>query len=282
MSECKLKNVFTRSLNSGGSCREARLNYLVSGLAVDGEDPGAEALALVRETAPDEVDGARLDRVTLTKSHGNGLFEVQAAYEQSATDRQSRKRIGEKLWLFDTTGGRENVLHGTLIRSGAPAGSGTPPDPGSLINWNGRNGSAFQVRGVSKIIPSMHECCIVVRRNSDLTGHFRRTVMGLTGCVNSKSFHSWEPGEVLFLGASGGVPFRNDQGVLLVEVTYRFAVRKNADDLHYAGVSLGRAEGWQIPWSIPAPVSGGGSVGVMGAYLSAVYEKADFSPLKLE
>ena len=162
---------------------------------------------------------------------------MRAEYEQNAPDRQAKKRIGEKLWIFDTTGGREEVFHGQLLRSCAAPGE-VPPDPGDLINWNGRNGAAFQLRGVSKIVSSMRESCIAVHRESELTGSFRRRIMELTGCVNSRSFHSWEPGEVLFLGASGGVPFRNDQGVLLVEVTYRFAIRRNTADLRQEMVVL--------------------------------------------
>ena len=282
MSECKLKNVFTRSINAEGRCRTARLNYVVSGVPVELSDPGAGALELVGQTAPAEVDGAPLARISLTKSHGNGVFEVQAEYEQSAPDRQVRKRIGEKLWIFDTTGGREELFHGELLRARSAPGEASPPDPGSLINWNGRNGPAFHVRGVTKIVSSMHESCIAIHRESELTGSFRRRIMELTGCVNSRSFHSWEPGEVLFLGASGGVPFRNDQGVLLAEVTYRFAIRKNIADLQFAGVSLGKAEGWHIPWSITAPDCSGSSPRVLGAYLSSIYEKGDFSRLKLE
>ena len=282
MSECKLKNVFTRSLNAEGGCRAARLNYIVSGVPVELSDPGAGALEPVRETAPAEVDGAPLARITLTRSYGNGVFEVQAEYEQSAPDRQVRKRIGEKLWIFDTTGGREEVFHGELLRGRPGPGVASPPDPGNLIRWNGRNGAAFQLRGVSKIVSSMHESCVAVHRESELTGSFRRRIMELTGCVNSRAFHSWEPGEVLFLGASGGVPFRNDQGVLLVEVTYRFAIRRNTADLRFAGVSLGQAEGWHVPWSITSPDYAGSTPRVLGAYLSSIYEKGDFSRLKLE
>ena len=282
MPECKLKNVFTRSLNAEGRCRAARLNYIVSGVSVELSDPGAGALESVRENAPAEVDGAPLARISLTRSHGNGVFEVQAEYEQNAPDRQVRKRIGEKLWIFDTTGGREEIFHGELLRARSAPGEASPPDPGSLINWNGRNGTAFHVRGISKIVASMHESCIAVHRESELTGPFRRRIMELTGCVNSRAFHSWEPGEVLFLGASCSVPFRNDQGVLLVEVTYRFAIRRNVSDLRFAGVSLGAAEGWHVPWSISSPDYSGAAPHVLGAYLSSIYEKGDFSRLKLE
>ena len=282
MPECKLKNVFTRSIDADGGCRAARLNYIVSGVPVELSDPGAGALEPVRETAPAEVDGAPLALITLTRSYGNGVFEVQAEYEQNAPARQARKRIGEKLWIFDTTGGREEVFHGELLRARAASGEPEPPDPGDLIRWNGRNGAAFQLSGVSRIVSSMRESCIAVHRESELTGSFRRRIMELTGCVTSRAFHSWEPGEVLFLGASGSVPFRNDQGVLLAEVTYRFAIRRNVADLRFAGVSLGRAEGWHVPWSITSPDYSGDTPRVLGAYLSSVYEKGDFSRLKLE
>ena len=281
MSECRLKNVFIRSLNSGGSCRSAKLNYLVSGVSPDGDDPGADALLLARNSAPQELDGAFLSKVTLIKNHGSGLFEVQAEYEQPVSDRQGKKRLGDRTWIFDTTGGQEYVIHGKLLSSGAAPGEGAPPDPGTLINWNGKNGERFHVGGVQKIVPSMRECCIAIFRSSAIDGNFRRTLMELTGHVNEKKFHSWEPGEVLFLGASSGSPFRNDQGISLVEVTYRFAIRKNVANLNVAGVSLGKAEGWDIPWSIMHPVINGRTPTAAGVYLSSIYEKGDFSQLNL-
>lgn len=105
--------------------------------------------------------------------------------------------------------------------------------------------------------------------------------MALTGCVNSSSFHSWEAGEVLFLGASSSVPFRNDQGVMITEVTFRFAVRCNVDALEIGGVQLGTAGGWDIPWSITLPHTKGYTPITAGAYLSSIYEKGDFSVLKI-
>lgn len=105
--------------------------------------------------------------------------------------------------------------------------------------------------------------------------------MSLTGCVNDGPFHSWEPGEVLFLGASSSVPFCNDQGVMITEVTFRFAVRPNVDSLEIGGVQIGSAEGWDIPWSITLPHVRGYTPITAGAYLSSIYEKGDFSALKL-
>lgn len=281
MIQCSLKNIFTRSLNAGGSCSSARLQYIISGVPADENDPGAAALQTARSMAPDELDGAGLSRVTLIRSHGSGIYEVQAEYEQSSSDRNCRKKIGDRLWIFDTTGGRENVLHGKLLKSGSQSGTDYIPDPGSLINWNGKNGERFHAAGVSKIVPSMRESCIAVFRESDVTGRFRRRIMGLTGCVNEDSFHSWEPGEVLFLGAASSVPFRNDQGVMITEITFRFAIRRNLESLELGGVKLGAAEGWDIPWSITLPHVRGYTPVTAGAYVSSVYEKGDFSVLKL-
>jgi hypothetical protein len=281
MPECKLKNLSTRSLNSGGTCRNARLNYIVSGVAAADGDPESAALAVVRAAAPDEMDGAALARLTLIKSHGSGIFEVQAEYEQSVSDRTARKRIGDRTWLFDTTGGRENVIYGELINSISPDPSGKAPYPGPFINWNGKHGDRFQVSGTSKIVASLRESCVAVFKSSDMTASFRRTIMELTGCVNGTVFHGWQPGEMLFLGASSASPFRNNSGVMLVEVTFRFAIKNNVDSLVYAGVNLGKAGGWDVPWCITDPTVADFSPTVIGVYLSSIYKKGDFSRLKL-
>ena len=281
MLQCTLKNIYTRSLNEGGSCRSAKLNYLVSGVSADESDPGAAILQEIRNIAPHELDGAKLARVTLTQNHGGGIYEVQAEYEQSASEYQSRKKIGDRLWIFDTTGGREQVYHGRLLKKECEKGSDYLPDPGTLINWNGKNDERFHVAGSAKIVPAMRESCIAVFRNSDVTAKFRRTIMELTGCVNNAPFHSWESGEVLFLGATSSLPVRNDQNVFITEITFRFAVRRNQTDLEIGGVKMGSAEGWDIPWSITLPHLKGGKPVTAGAYLSSIYEKGDFSLLKL-
>lgn len=281
MSNCQLKNLCTRSLNAGGGCRSARLSYIVSGISPESADPGSSALAEVQKNAPAELDGAALSRISLVKSHGSGIYEVQAEYEQGVPDRAANRKIGDRFWSFDTTGGRETVFHGTLINSQAAAGTGVPPDPGTLINWNGKHGERFHVTGTPKIVPAMRECCTAVFRNSDMTRSFRRNVMELTGCVNNKSFRSWEPGEVLFLGASSGLPFRNANGTLIIEVTFRFAVRSNNIELEIGGVKLGAAEGWDVPWCIVEPDVNGRTPVTRGAYLSSIYKKGDFSSLKL-
>lgn len=281
MIQCNLKNLFTRSLNSGGSCRNARLSYLISGVSEDEKDPGAAALQAVSSTAPAELDGADLSRITLTKSYGGGIYEAAAEYERSTSDRNSRKKIGDRQWIFDTTGGREQIYHGTLLKSKGSTETDYIPDPGTLINWNGRNGEKFYAAGTTRIVPSMRESCIAVFRASDITASFRRKVMALTGCVNSSTFHSWQPGEVLFLGASSSLPFRNDNGVKITEVTFRFAVRCNVTSLEVGGVQMGAAEGWDLPWSISLPHSEGYAPVTAGAYLSSIYEKGDFSVLKI-
>ena len=281
MIQCSLQNLYTRSLNAGGSCRSARLTYLVSGIPAEEANPGPAALQEARATAPAELDGAELTRLTLIKNHGGGVCEVQAEYEQSAPEYSSRKKIGERLWIFDTTGGRENVLHGKLLKSASEDYADYIPTPGSLINWNGKNDERFHIGGTTKIVPAMRESCIAVFRESDITGRFRRNIMELTGCINSSSFHSWEPGEVLFLGASSSVPFRNDRGVFITEITFRFAVRPNRSQLKIGDVDLGSAGGWDIPWSITLPHLKGLKPVTAGAYLSSIYEKGDFSMLKI-
>jgi hypothetical protein len=219
--------------------------------------------------------------VTLVKNHGGGVFEVQAEYEHPTPEHNSGKKIGDRLWIFDSTGGRETVLHGKLLKRSSDVRSDYSPDPGSLINWNGRNDGMFHAAGTTKSVPSMRESCIAVFRNSEVTGRFRRTIMELTGCVNASVFHSWQPGEVLFLGASSNVPFRNDQGVKITEIPFRFAIRRNRESLEVGGVPMGPAGGWDIPWSITMPHLDDFKPITVGAYLSSIYEKGDFSALKL-
>lgn len=276
--ECRLSNQLTRSVNARGACRRLRLDYLVTGAGSAAADSGAAVITAVGNVAPELLDHARRRKIEIVRCSGNGTYEVAVEYELSSGSRSSGRRIGDASWSFDAAGGTARVYSGTLIRSGAPAGE-TAPDPGGAVQWNGRAGEESHVAGTEKVAPALRESCTVTFRASKVSSDFKRNIMSLTGCVNSVSFHGWEAGEVLFLGASSGAEYENENGVELIDVTYRFAVRPNRTKAEIDGLTLGSVSGWDCLWSIEKTDPRTRSRRAAGAYATRIYDSADLKKL---
>lgn len=269
--EIKLTNQFTKELNARGYCTSATLRYMVSGINDIGGSGPDSALAAVFGTAPLLVGAARRQRINLAECCGHGVYIVDAEYECNRTSprqRQEERRAGDQDWIFSSIGGREHIICGMELISTSSGTDGiTPPDPGVLINWNGRFGDAFDVAGIDIITASMRESCLMTITADELTTRFCRRIGELTGKVNSSTFHGWSKHEVLFVGASTGIAYYNDENDKLIDVMYDFAIRPG--------------EGWDYHWDITLADPLSRSVSVMGKYVTRVYDEGDFHDLGL-
>ena len=268
--EIKLTNEITKALNERGVCTSATLRYLVSGAADTAGSGSDSALAAIFAHAPAQFGSARKTGVRIAECRGNGNYLVEVEYEYSRVSRQrlSGKRTGDKMWTFSSLGGREHILCGKELLSAVGGSSGiTPPDPGLLINWNGRFGDAFRVGGTDIVTSDMRESCILTIDADDLTTRFCRTIGEMTGRVNAAPFHGWDTHEVLFLGAATGTPYANDAGRELVDVTYDFAIRPGI--------------GWDCRWEISQADPASRIVKLIGRYVTRIYNEGNFRALGL-
>ena len=267
--------------DAAGVVSGARDTYLVSevGPATDGE-----VLKTVLDAAAESYGDALLAGAGITADPGGGIREVEVRYERSATafsgDSLSRvKRRGDLIWSFDATGEWIRVKRGLALIQRVPAAA---VNPGTRIGWDGSGDG--ETAGVECLLCRMREKCVATFHAKEVDSGFKRTVMRLTGRVNSASFHGWEAGEVLFLGASQGEAYRNGGGKWLVDVTYRFAIAPNENSPSLGGFSFaGRVEGWDYRWAlwgrdVTASLPGNR---VRGIYLTRLYRRADFGALKL-
>ena len=224
------------------------------------------------------------DFVRLEFHPGGGVREVEVRYEHASAsfsgDSLLRvKRRGDLIWSFDATGEWIRVRRGLALMQMVPSNA---VNPGLRIGWDGSGDG--ETAGVECLLCRMREKCVATYYAKEIDISFKRNIMRLTGRVNGTSFHGWEPGEVLFLGASQGNAYRNSGGRWLVDVTYRFAVSPNENAPSLGGFSFaGRVEGWDYRWALWGREVAGGSPRnrVRGIYLTRLYRRADFSALKL-
>ena len=267
--------------DAAGAVSGVRDTYLVSEV---GTTPDDEVLKQVLARAAKSYGDALLAGAGITADPGGGVREVEVHYERAASsfagDALTRvKRAGDLIWSFDATGEWIRVKRGLALIQRVPDNA---VNPGVRIGWNGSGDG--ETAGVECLSCRMREKCVATFRAKEVDIAFKRTVMRLTGRVNSRAFHGWEPGEVLFLGASQGAAYRNGGGKWLVDVTYRFAIAPNEYAPSLGNYSFaGRVEGWDYRWALWGRnvTSGIPNNRVRGIYLTRLYRRADFGQLKL-
>jgi len=281
--DCTLINKTNREINDAGSTSRAELRYLVrldqlSGPVADSE----AALARALQESPAGIGLAERTGASVVANHGSGVYEVSVEYQRETSgDRKDTAHVNDETWRFECSSSRiltyraESVVS-VLTDPEAPAAFS---DPGLSLNWNGRSGSECEISGVHVLVPEMREVCTRTYSPSHITNIFKRRIMEMTGCVNSKRFHGWEAGEVLFLGAVQGDQFENRNGKDLTKVRYRFAIRPNRKNVDAGGLGVLDVDGWDYLWNIPWPEPGAHAYASGAAVVSRLYRRADLTNL---
>ena len=117
--------------------------------------------------------------------------------------------------------------------------------------------------------------------NDQVTPSYKGTLFSLTGKVNTGAFKGFQPGEVLFLGASGsrrGTDPDDDW-----EITFRFAASPNASGISVGSISGISKKGWEYLWVMYGKLDDS-DTGTMKAlpsvvYVERLYDLKDFSEL---
>ena len=251
-----------KTMNADRNISSAVLTYHTRG-AVPEEYTDEAVLSAVLDTAPEKVGAAQLAQAAIVEYHGAGVYEIEVSYEYapfSIRGRLASRRARDEKWYMATSNTTEHVLSAletTAWGSGAPSS-------GNLINWNGRTGALCAVSGADIITSTFRENCLLTLDADDYTTSFRKKIADLSGSVNSRTFHGWAAGEVLFLGAVSGLPGYNDRGDELVDVTFKFAIRRNRDSLTVNNLHI-TAAGWDIVWPL----------GTEHVFVSRVYPRND-------
>ena len=265
-----------QTVDRSGICTSAVLNYLVSGPG--NLDQRTEAFELVNSTAPQYIGRARKKTVELVRVPGNGTYEFEVKYALPVT--AETKENGDRIWQFEVNCVSGKIFEGKeLVKIYQPQSDITPPDPGRLIRWDGSADGEAAVNGAYAEIPEMREICIATYKESHINTSFHRAVFAAAGKLNSKKFHGWAAGEVLFTKAALSEPYTNAKGQTLVDIKYVFNIRPNGKIVR-DNVSIEPVSMWNTIWEIPRRNAQNALIDI-GIYETRIYDYANFSVLDI-
>ena len=262
-----------QAIDSDGNTVSVEIPYIVFGAS--DED---SALAMVREAAPAAYNGVALDTLEIDERLGEEIYKVRAIYPENSNSGGGSGAGGneeEPSFSFDTGGGMKHITQSLATVGKYPADA---PDFGGAIGVDDDN----NVSGCDITMPVMTFSETHWYPDSKVTTAFKKQLSELTGSVNASSFKGYEACEVLFQGASGSR--RGKKSSDKWEITYKFAVSPNAQNLHVGEISVGAKAGWDYLWVKYHPDVDDTSNTLIKrpkyAYVERVYERKDFSILK--
>jgi hypothetical protein len=201
---------------------------------------------------------------------GGGLWEGVARY-----GRKKPKETGDSSFSFDTGGGTQHITQSieTVGKHGDPGLPGPAPDFGGAIGVTHDN-----VEGVDITVPVYNFSETHYIAVEFVTPTYKAALFRLTGKVNSGVFRGFQPGEVLFQGASGTQRGEEDW-----EISFRFAASPNAVGLKVGDIAGINKKGWEYLWVRYADAEDEDAKVLVkrpiAAYVEQVYEYGDFSEL---
>ena len=270
------------SMFADGSYKSLEVSYVVMGVQ-DIENGENEALEAVRQSAPQVYYNLPLKYVEVDSRDNDSVYHVKAVYEKNSLSFGNDEQDEEATVSFDCGGGSRSIK--TAYSQKRIIGT---VSPGLSVGWNGKTGDDSEVAGVDVPTAQLRESYTKVMRLSRLTTKYKRKVAELVGCVNSKEFKGWDPGEVMFLGMSYSAP---DKSSSRVTVTFNFMIQMN-ENMTLTGSVNGETQtikyfkkGHQYIWSVTEERAEGTPVRphvtLKGLFLADVCKYKDFGELGL-
>lgn len=255
----------TQAINRYGLYTTADVPYFV--FEAESEN---DAVAAVFNNSPSVFMWMPRESVAVEERINDDTFKVIARYQK-----QELEEMPPAVYTFDTGGSTQHITQSIETINRYPADA---PDYKGAIGYDGEN-----VAGVDIAQPNLNLTETHYFPEDVVTTGFIAHLARKTGCVNSDGFRGFDPGEVLFLGASGSK--RDDEDNPLWEITYRFAVSQNRSNFRVGDITVGAKWGWEYLWVrygdevddakkqiVKKPVA---------AYVEKVYDLTNFSGLGL-
>jgi len=148
----------------------------------------------------------------------------------------AKNETGEWTWDFDTTGGTVHLTQAKEEVARYP--SATAPNQLGAIAVDGD-----EVKGIEIVIPAMKINVNYKHPLGVLPLARAKFLNNIPGTVNSDSFLTFAPGEVLFLGARG-----SDGTTAEATVSYAFAMSANATGLTIGSIANVAKKGHEVAW----------------------------------
>lgn len=234
----------TKKVDNKGELLSAEITYVV--FDAQGED---DALNSVLASAPEQYGNAFLASVEIESRDNDTTYRVNAVYEKGSGSTASSDEESEPELSFDcsTTSYLRKEAIEQVIAYTDPEAREVAQKIGTKIGWNGKDGAESVIEGVEVPTAMIRETYTRVLPFSELTTSFRRTIAKMTGKVNNSSFHGWDAGEVMFLGASFSGAINNSA---LITVSYHFQIQLNESSAQVAGKNIGLLRGFAYAWTI--------------------------------
>jgi hypothetical protein len=172
---------------------------------------------------------------------------------------------------LDTGGGTQHITQSrATVSKHAPVGETAPDFKGAI------GVTTDSVEGTDITIPVFNFAETHYVPTAAVTDGYKLALFNLTGKVNSAAFRGFQPGEVLFLGASGSKRGKDDW-----EITFRFAASLNVAGLGVGDIVGIDKKGWEYLWVRYADAEDENVLvkQPIAAYVEQVYQEADFSGL---
>jgi hypothetical protein len=160
---------------------------------------------------------------------GYDVYYVDVAYGEN-------KNVGEWTFRFDTTGGTINIKASKETVAVFPPGD--KDRYGGLIGVN-----KDDVDGADVVIPALKWTIDYKHPQGVVDIGYSKLLAEQTGKVNSDVFLQSFPGEVLFLGGSGG-----DGTTSEMTVSLQFAFSPNLSGKIVGAITDIEQQGWHVPW----------------------------------
>ncbi len=252
-----LEKYSSRQATVSAESPSADLEFMVLGT----EDE-LEVKVLVEATIPVLYAGLVFQSYHI-EHQGGGVWEVSSRY-----GKKEPKEPGASSFSFDTGGGTQHVTQSkeTVQRYGVS--NLTAPD------FKGAIGVANDsVEGTDVTVPVYNFTETHYIPVALITQAYKKKLFELTGAVNDAPFKGFDAGEVLFMGASGSQRGRDDW-----EITYRFAVSPNAEDLVIGDIAGIEKRGWDYLWVRYADAEDENTLvkQPVAVYVERVYEEGNF------
>lgn len=169
----------------------------------------------------------------------NNIQLDRTAYNQWAITvpyAQRQNATGAWTWDFDTTGGTIHITNAKAEVGRYP--TATAPNQLGSIAVDGD-----EVKGTEIIVPALKMNVTYKHPLGVITIPQAKFLASITGTVNSDTFLTFSPGEVLFLGARG-----QDGTDSEASVNYQFAMASNATGLTIGSIAGVAKKAWEVAW----------------------------------
>lgn len=220
---------------------------------------------------------------------GDDSWKVTINYEKIGADDSTQTAPLKRARSFDTTGGTRHVTNALDMNNGdvgerkyGPGGLDDAASFKGAINVDD-NG----VNGVDIVVPALSWTESYDVPSGYVTNAYIKNIASLTGSVNKEAFRSFQPGEVLFVGASGTHEWDEQRGYGPWSLSFKFVANPNVGQTlpkaKIGDIANVEAYGHEVVWvryATDADAAKNQLVRLpVAVYCNRVYPDGDFSKI---